>query len=61
MFYLMTLATFSTPMARVYSFIALLSNASVCLIPVICKCEIHFQRSIHRALNGISAVVLDGT
>ena len=42
-------SSYFTPMARVYSFIALLSTASVCLIPVI-KCEIHFQLSI--ALNG---------
>ena len=61
MFYFITLSTIFTPMARVYSFTALPSTASVCLIPVICKCEIHFQMSIHRALNDISAVVLDGT
>ena len=36
-------------MARVNSFMVLLSTASVCLIPVI-KCELHFQLSI--ALNG---------
>ena len=43
-------ATIFTPMVRVYSFMALLSAASVCLIPVI-KCGIHFQLSIHGALN----------
>ena len=53
MFYLITLATIFTPMARVYSFMALLSTASVCLIPVI-KCESHFQLSNHGALNGIN-------
>ena len=40
-FYLITLATVSTPMARIYSFVALLSTASGCLMPII-ECGIHF-------------------
>ena len=47
--HLITIATIS----HVYNFMALLSTASVCLIPVIYNCGIHFQLSIHRALNGI--------
>ena len=49
MFYLITLATVFTHMAHVYSFMALLSTASVCLIAGV-KCEIDVQLFI--ALNG---------
>ena len=47
---MITLTTIFTPMAGVYSFMAIQSTASVCLIPVI-KCESHFQLSNHGALN----------
>ena len=59
---MITLATVFIPMARVYSFMALLSTASVI------KCEIHFQLSIALELQAlptqtseIAALALMGT